>query len=86
MRQMPFVGPSIGYKKDEEGLYNQRNGYQQDMQGILQDRLALKREQDHQCQQQSSDGITVKTLDKYLIEIVDTFMADNCLPCEDAGS
>ena len=41
MRQMPFVRPSIGYKKDKEGLYNQRNGYQQDMQGVLQDRLSL---------------------------------------------
>ena len=56
MGQFKDFAREIGDEKDKEGLDNQGNGDEYDVQGVLQNDLPLEGENDDQCQQQADGG------------------------------
>jgi len=60
VRQAELFPGQIGDKEDEVGLDDQRHGDQHDVQRIVQDHVALKREDQHQSQKQTTDGDIVE--------------------------
>ena len=74
VRQLQQLACHKGDEKDQEGLQDQWNSDQHDVQWVLQDYLALEHEDQNQCQQESDGGDGIKLMHKYILEIVCAFL------------
>lgn len=77
--------PSVCHEEDDDGLQNERDGYQQDMQRVGEDGVALESEQDDECQQEADGGERAELAYKHVVKIVDAAALDYDNAGDDGG-
>ncbi len=69
MTELQSPAREIGDKEDQESLDRQRNGDQQDVQGVVNDHFALEGEDDHQGQQQTGNRDVAPFGQEHILEV-----------------
>ena len=82
VRQLEQPTGTISNAENQEGLQNQWHGNQHDMQGIIQNDLPLKGEDQYQRQQKSNRRNAVKFLDKGILKILFSLFLGHKIPVQ----
>ena len=80
MRQFEHLACQVCDKENQEGLNNQGHGNQNDVKRILQNDIALKRENENQRQKQARNGYVVPFRQECMMKVILTFVFDKLCP------